>query len=165
MLRSYIVTSRDIYFKHVSSLYRLLPDLIFCCFPIQCKVFKLSLLCRMVPDIVIDIQFLMLSPLCTLVPWVVVSLFGIDFSLFFLYVLIADLSMSSNFSTVVSFELLNLNHELCGAQFDFQAFYCSTRLTLNLCFSLGEEPGGIFNTKSFFFNTFSLLNAYSRSFA
>ncbi|KAH1212018.1 hypothetical protein GmHk_14G040316 [Glycine max] len=52
-------------------------------------------------DIVIDIQFLMLSPLCTLVPWVVVSLFGIDFSLFFLYVLIADLSMSSNFSTVV----------------------------------------------------------------
>ena len=69
----------------------------------------------MVPDIVIDIQFLVLSPLCTLVPWVVVSLFGIDFSLFFLYVLIADLSVSSNFSTVVSFELLNLNHELCGA--------------------------------------------------
>ena len=68
----------------------------------------------MVPDIVIDIQF-RCSLLCTLVPWVAVSLFGIDFCFFFLYVLIADLSVSSNFSTVVSFELLNLNHELCGA--------------------------------------------------
>lgn len=46
---------------------------------------------------------------------VAVSLFGIDFSFFFLYVVVADLSMSSNFSTVVSFELLNWNHDLCGA--------------------------------------------------
>lgn len=45
---------------------------------------------------------------------VAVFMFDIDFSFFFLYVLVAELSMSSNFSTVVSFEQLNWNYKIYG---------------------------------------------------
>jgi hypothetical protein len=53
--------------------------------------------------------------LCSLV---VVSMFIIDFSFlfFFLDVLVADLSMSSNFSPVVSFDYLIWVHEIYDTQ-------------------------------------------------
>ena len=48
---------------------------------------------------------------------------GINFSFFFLFVLVADLFMSSNCSAVVSFELLNLIQKNCSIS-ELQAFYC-----------------------------------------